>query len=283
MNRIAFLNIKGGAGKTASATTVAHILATEYNKKVLLVDLDPQGNAGSQFNNIDFKDDFLRKMNGEIRVIENSVADLLIDKDIDIKKCISKTEYNNLDVIYSDMRLISVDMAMRSNVTSPQQFRLKHHMKKIDNEYDVCIFDCSSNENLVNTNGLMCTDEVYIPTTTSGNSLEGIPLAFKMIDEIQDYHDSLKIAGVFFTCYTEKKEVTKLLNEIMKQGIEEEYIIPINIRVSTYLEKNSVRRKPLLVLDKAKTSGATKDYIKLVKYILAPNKKIIVEELLKEL
>jgi len=280
MKKIAFVNIKGGVGKSATASTVAHMASVLHEKKVLIIDLDPQGNSTSQFKGGSFLEDFKRQLDGNIEVINNSLGDLLIDKEKDIHDCIRQTDYENLDIICSDMRLISIEEQMRANVTSPQQFRLQRHLAKVDDIYDYCFMDCSSNENLINTNALMCADEVYIPTRTDGNSVEGVLKALKMVDEIQDYNPRLNVGGCFFTCYNPKKSVSKDLIQLLERS--DVYLIPIQIGVSTYLERNSTERKPLLVLDRSIRSKATKDYVALTEYILAPNQKLYLKSLKRE-
>lgn len=280
MRKIANVNIKGGVGKSATTTTVGHMAATLYNEKTLLIDLDPQGNTTSQFKGEDYLEDFKKQLNGEIEIIENSLGDLLLYKDKDIHDCIRSTKYDNLDIICADMRLVSIEETMRANVTSPQQFKLQRHLAKIEDEYDYCFMDCSSIENLINTNALMCADEVYIPTRTDGNSIEGVLKALKMIDEIQDYNPKLNIGGCFFTCYDSKKSISRDLLRLLEDS--DVYLIPIQIGITTYLERNSTERKPLLELDKAMRSRATKDYIKLTEYILAPNKKVFLKNLKRE-
>ena len=101
MKTIIFLNNKGGVGKTASVTTIAHMLAEEFHKKVLLVDLDPQMNASCLYSEIDFVNLFSRIHSGEdVAPDTYSIEDLLLDPELDIHKCIRKTDYENLDIIF---------------------------------------------------------------------------------------------------------------------------------------------------------------------------------------
>ena len=168
---IAIANQKGGVGKTTSVTTIAHMLATQYKKRVLIVDLDPQGNSTAMFYKADLFEDFI---NPELPYLEYSVSNLLMDKKMDVHKCITHTKYENLDIIGADLRLTTVEKAVNSDTSTPQQIRLQRHLKVVEDEYDFCIFDCSPNSGLVNVNGLTMADEVYIPICADAYSLQGI-------------------------------------------------------------------------------------------------------------
>ena len=131
MKTIIFLNNKGGVGKTASVTTIAHMLATEFKKKVLLIDLDPQMNATCMYSDIDFVKLFSRVYQNQNLYGNDykSIEDLLLDSNMDIHECIRKTKYENLDIIQSYLTLSEAEERMKGNVKSPQQFRLQQHLK----------------------------------------------------------------------------------------------------------------------------------------------------------
>lgn len=115
MKTIIFLNNKGGVGKTASVTTIAHMLAEEFHKKVLLVDLDPQMNASCLYSEIDFVNLFSRIHSGEdVAPDTYSIEDLLLDPELDIHKCIRKTDYENLDIIPSYLTLSEAEERMKA-------------------------------------------------------------------------------------------------------------------------------------------------------------------------
>ena len=105
MKTILFLNNKGGVGKTASVTTVAHMLAAVHHRRVLLVDLDPQMNSTCMFSEVDFIELFNGIYRGTCTKKQKSVEDLLLDRELDIHECIRHTEYENLDMIPSFITL----------------------------------------------------------------------------------------------------------------------------------------------------------------------------------
>ena len=87
MKTIAFINNKGGVGKTASVTSVAHMLATRYNKKVLVVDTDPQMNTTMMFSNVDFVSIFNKIYKGGMENTAKNIETLLLDRNVDIHDC----------------------------------------------------------------------------------------------------------------------------------------------------------------------------------------------------
>lgn len=275
MKSIAFLNIKGGVGKTTSVTTIAHMLATEFGKRVLIVDLDPQGNSTALFSEADLFDDFI---NPELLYLEYSVSNLLMDKKIDVHKCIMHTKYENLDIIGSDLRLTTVEKAVNSDTSTPQQIRLQRHLKNVEDEYDYCIFDCSPNSGLVNVNGLTMADEVYIPICADAYSLQGIKATEELINNVSDFNVKLHIAGIFCTRWEGKKANQTIYNMVEMQYPD--LLIPIVVNKSKFCEENTMFRVPLLELDYGKNkSKATLAYLELAQYILAPNKKVFLNSL----
>lgn len=269
MKTIAFLNIKGGVAKTTSVTTIGHMMATEYGKRVLLVDLDGQGNCTSTFVKRNFVDDFMSK---KISKLENSVGDLLLDKNFDVHNCIRKTKYENLDIIGSDLNLIKVERAVNADIATPQQIRLQRHLQKVQDEYDYCLLDCGPNTGLVNGNGLTMADEVYVPMTADGYSLEGLIITEEFIENISEFNLKLKLGGIFFTRW-ERESSNMTAYELVKM-VYPEQLIPIVVNKSKYCKENTFIREPLLSLDRGKNkSKATKAYMAITEYIMAPNKK----------
>lgn len=273
MKTIAFLNIKGGVAKTTSVTTLAHILATVHNKKVLVIDLDAQANTTSAFCKADFnfEERIKRLLEGNIYSMENSISKLLIDRNTDIHDCIRNTEYENLDVLPSDLQLTVIEKQMEADVSSPQQFRLKMQLDKIQDEYDYCLMDCSPSVSLINVNGLAAADEVYIPIRPDAYSLEGLAFAKNLVDTVSTYNPKLKLAGCFFTAW-ENYSCPKYLYDILDKYLPN-ILLPIKINKTIRLSENTVLYEPLYQLDHGKNmSKATKAYLQLAGYMLADNK-----------
>ena len=270
MKTIIFLNNKGGVGKTASVTTIAHMLAEEFGKRVLLIDLDPQMNATCMFSEINFLKLFSKVYNGEQISAneEKSVEDLLMNKEIDIHDCIKKTKYNNLDIIQSYLTLSETEERMKGDVKTPQQFRLQKHLTIVQNEYDYCIIDSSPSVSIVNINGLAAADQVYMPLRCDGGSLLGIAITMNLVHTVQEYNPKLKIGGMFFTQFNDRKNVAKSVFDLLKTAFGE-YILPVNVGISKNIEEGSLLQEPLLAYDSGKNkSNVTKDYLEITRYIM---------------
>lgn len=286
MKTISIINNKGGVGKTASVTTIGHMMATLYGKKVLLIDLDPQGNTSSRYSETEFLEIFLAIMERRPVESELSIEDVLLCPELDIHEAIKKTEYENLDIIPSHLTLSEVEERLKADITSPQQFKLKAQLKKIENEYDFCLIDCSPSISILNINGLTASDEVYIPLRSDGDSCIGLAITRNLVETVSTYNPVLKISGAFLTQYNNRKNVAKevygLLKDILpRYGIT---MLPIQIGTTKYLEENTFEQKPLLEVDSGKNKcSVTLAYMKLTEYIIAPNKKEFLKKYQKEL
>ena len=171
MKTIIFFNNKGGVGKTSTVNTVSHMMAEYFGKRVLNIDLDPQMNCSMMFSEINFTEIFEDICKGRNSGNHIGVGKLLLDKDADIQDCIVKTKYKNLDIIPSCLTLSKTEDIIKSDVASPQQFKLKNKLAQLDDEYDYCIIDTSPSLSLINMNGLAAADELYIPLKCDGGSL----------------------------------------------------------------------------------------------------------------
>lgn len=270
---IAFLNIKGGVAKTATVTTVAHMLATVYNKKVLIVDLDAQANTTSMYCPMDenIAERIRRILNNEIYAMENSIATLMSDPNKNIYDCIRHTEYSNLDIIPSDLQLTTTENVLKADTMMPQQFRLKAHLQQLKGEYDYILLDCSPSVGLININGLAAADEVYIPIRADANSIEGLAMAKNLVQTVSTYNPKLKLVGCFFIAW-ENNLACQFLYELLEELIPE-YLLPIKVGKSKFLSENTILQKPLYELDHGKNkSKATVAYLELTEYILNSEK-----------
>lgn len=281
MKTIVFLNGKGGTGKSASATTLAHIIATVHGKRTLLVDMDPQSNASAMYSEADFEHIFFQIYTGkEMANRPASVENMLMDSSLDPHECIIHTEYENLDMIPAFLTLSEAEERMKADTRTVQQFKLKKQLDKVKDEYDMCLIDCGPSVSLLNVNALAAADEVYIPTRSDGNSLIGIAITVNLVRTVQEYNPKLRIGGIFITQYSKVKNVSKATYSILEDVFPDEFL-PITVGVTKNLEENSMEQKPLLEMDKK--GKVSKSYLKLAEYILAPNKKKFIEQYRKEI
>lgn len=271
MKTFAIFNVKGGVGKTSTATTIAHLLATEHNKKVLLVDLDPQSNTTTLFSNekLDIlslmKKVFIQNDLSALKAFPLTVGDLLLDSELDVNTVIQKTDYNNLDILPAFLDLAEIEEQLKADIRTPQQFRLKAHLDKVKDKYDYCIFDLSPSINIININGLAMTDYVLTPLRCDLWGIAGYCIAKNLIKTVSSYNPKLKLGGCFFIQWQGNNSISKQMREFMLEVMADRYI-DIPIRKCVKVEEMSHEHKALAAY--ANKATATEDYRKLTNYIL---------------
>ncbi len=271
MKTYAFLNVKGGVGKTTSTTTIAHILATEYGKKVLLIDLDPQGNCSSLFSKkkINYADVLERVLEeGDLSLLKEypkTVGDILMNPAFDIKEVMYDTGYDNLTLIPAFIDLSDIETQLQADIKNPQQFRLKHQLEKIKDDFDYCMIDCSPAVNLLNINGLVCANYVFAPLKCDKWGFAGYCVAQSLIEALKDYNSQLTDIRTFITQYDSRTVVSKSIRETMKKALGR-FFIDIQIRKSVRAEEFTYSTKTLT--DYANDSGVAQDYRNLTKYLV---------------
>ena len=181
---IAITNQKGGVGKTTTSVNLAAALAY-LNKKVLLIDIDPQANA-TQGIGID-----RLKMNG-------SIYDLIVNES-EITDVILKSNVPNLDVVPSSIDLAGADLEL-AEVKIGRERRLKEQLALIRDNYDYLLIDCPPSLGLLNTNALTASDTVIIPVQCEYYALEGLTQLLSTIRLTQQvFNPSISIEGVLLT------------------------------------------------------------------------------------
>lgn len=244
MITISLLNRKGGAGKTTASVNLAAIFAKIKNKKVLLVDCDPQANATT----------YLGKFLGRDEV---SVYDVICD-DKDIHEPIIDTDIENLKLLPSNVNLDKADTTI-SALPIAREFILKNKLKEIENEYDYVIIDCPPARNNLTTNALTASDYTVLPCEATEYGIDSIFAMNEFISNIQQYvNPNLKIAGMLFT----KKENTAAQNfylEQFKENLKTYHFFRTEIRKTTVVEKSLTEHRPLIIY--AKGEKVTADYL----------------------
>ncbi len=269
MKTIVMINNKGGVGKTNSVTAISHILSQRLNKRVLMVDLDPQMNMTSMFCDVDFIDLFSNLYNGSMEKAAPSVEDLLMDSGMDVNECILHTKYEGLDMIPAFLTLSEAEERLKADVRTPQQFRLRYHLDKLKDQYDFCIIDTSPSVSILNINGLAAAQEVFVPLRCDGGSLLGATITKNLIETVRTYNPGLRMGGMFFTQWNGRKNVSKTVYELMETAFGET-LLPYTIRVSKDVEESTLAQVP--ILDYAPRAAVTGDYIALADYIAATDK-----------
>lgn len=216
---ISFSNQKGGVGKTSTCVNLCASLAIK-GKRVLLIDIDPQGNAttGLGFSKSD---------------LQSSVYNLLID-DISASETVFKTAIQNLHIIPASIDLAGAEVELV--YIKNREKRLKERIESLTADYDYIMIDCPPSLGLLTINALSASNSVIIPIQSEYFALEGLSQLMNTIKlVVQHLNPDLKIEGVVVTMYDGRAIISKqILAEINKFFGKKMFnvIIPRNIRVS---------------------------------------------------
>lgn len=215
---ISLFNIKGGVAKTTSTANLGACLS-QQGYKVLLIDLDPQSNLTKLFKSYNIDD--------------LSVANTLLDKTIDINKIIKSTDFENIDIIPSNIKLAFAEREILLDVSRSQQNRLSKTIKNINKEYDYILIDCPPSLNMITINALCASTEVLVPIKIDKFALDGFEYLMDSIEQIKDeFNPNLNFKGCFITMDTAttvnrtiKKELklalkNKLFDTTIKQNVK---------------------------------------------------------------
>lgn len=247
---IALANQKGGVGKTTSSVNLSSSLAF-LGKKVLLVDIDPQGNASSGIG--------VNK--GEI---EHCIYDVLVD-DVAIQDVLQKTDLDNLNVIPATIQLAGAEVELVPAIS--REIRLKKAIDSIRDDYDYVIIDCPPSLGLLTLNALTAADSVLIPVQCEYYALEGLSQLLNTIRIVQKHlNEDLQIEGVLLTMLDARTNLgIQVIEEVKKYFQNKVFntIIPRNVRLS----EAPSHGKPILLYD-AKSKGA-EVYLELAKEVVA--------------
>ena len=215
---ISIANQKGGVGKTTTAVNLSACLA-ERGKKVLLIDIDPQGNATSGLG---------------IEVHEDkSIYNVLVD-DMDIAETVVHTMVKKLDVCPANINLAGAEIELVSMVS--RENRLKDAVEKIKENYDYILIDCPPSLGLITLNAFTASDSVLVPIQCEYYALEGLGQLINTIKLVQKrLNQDLIVEGVILTMYDARTNLsTQVAREVEKYFGNKVFqtIIPRNIRLS---------------------------------------------------
>ncbi len=216
---IAIANQKGGVGKTTTAINLTSCLA-EVGKKILLVDIDPQGNATSGVG-VD-KDQ-----------LENTSYELFIGN-CTLEDCIVESQVSNLWVLPSNVNLSGEEIDLIG--VDNREYILKNEINSIRDEYDFIIIDCPPSLNILTVNAMTTADSVLVPIQCEYYALEGLSQLIHTINLVQErLNPELDIEGVVFTMYDARTNLSLEVVENVKANLRQtvyKTIIPRNIRLA---------------------------------------------------
>jgi chromosome partitioning protein len=234
-----FVNQKGGVGKTTTTVNLAAYLAT-FGKKVLLIDMDPQGNATVG-------------LGVDRESLELCLYDIMIEE-VPIAQTIRKTGLNNLDLVPATAKLAGAEVEL---ISFPErEMRLKKAILEIKEQYDHILIDCPPSLNLLTVNALTASDEVIIPIQCEYYALEGISQLMKTLDLVrQGLNPLLKIGGILLTMYDPRTVLAQqVVSEARKHFGSKVFktMIPRNVR----LAESPSFGQPILFYDPASTGAS---------------------------
>ncbi len=235
---IAIANQKGGVGKTTTAINLSACLA-EAEKKVLTIDMDPQGNTTSGLG-VDKND------------CENTIYQLILGECI-FEEALIHTEFDYLDLIPSNVNLAGAEIELL-NVEN-REYVLRNEIEKVKDNYDFIIIDCPPSLNMLTVNAMTTASTVLVPIQCEYYALEGLSQLMYTINLVQErLNPSLHMEGVVFTMYDARTNLSLQVVENVKENLDTtiyKTIIPRNVR----LAEAPSHGKPINVYD-SKSTGA---------------------------
>ena len=256
---IAIANQKGGVGKTTTAINLGASLAV-LEKRVLIIDADPQANAtsGTGF---------------DTKKVKTSIYECLIEA-ADPKKIILNSEISNLDLIPSHIDLVGAEIEMLN--MNEREYMLKNVIAQVRDNYDYILIDCSPSLGLITVNALTAADSVILPVQCEYFALEGLGKLLNTINIIQrGLNPDLEIEGFLLTMYDARLRLSnQVVDEVRKhfQQMVFETIIQRNIKLS---EAPSFG-KPAVLYD-AESRGAV-SHLNLAREILQKNEETLLKQ-----
>ena len=216
---IAIANQKGGVGKTTTSINLSACLA-EAGKKVLVVDIDPQGNATSG-------------LGVEKNELKNTIYELFVGE-CELSDCLIENVLDNLSVLPSNVNLSGAEIDLIG--IEKREFLLKKYITPIRDNYDFIIIDCPPSLNILTVNAMTTADTVLVPIQCEYYALEGLSQLIHTINLVkQRLNPELEMEGVVFTMYDARTNLSLEVVENVKKNLKQNVyktIIPRNIRLA---------------------------------------------------
>ena len=252
---IALANQKGGVGKTTTAINLAASLAV-LEKKVLIVDADPQANATSGTGL-------------DVRTVEKSIYECLIEG-MDASEAIIKTEIDDMDIIPSHIDLVGAEIEMLN--MDDREHMLKKVIEPVRDKYDYLLIDCSPSLGLITVNALSAADSVMIPVQCEYFALEGLGKLLNTIKIIQGrLNTALEIEGFVLTMYDSRLRLSNQVVEEVRKHFQQ-MVFDTLIQRNVKLSEAPSFGKPVVLYD-AESKGAV-NYLNLARELITKNEEV---------
>lgn len=216
---IAIVNQKGGVGKTTTAVNLAAAVGAK-GKKVLLVDIDPQGNATSG-------------MGIEKRQLQFSAYDILIN-DAKASEVIKTSKFKNVDILPANMNLAGAELELVE--IKNRETKLKLSLAHIKEQYDYIFMDCPPSLGLITLNALCSADTIMVPIQCEYYALEGLSQLMATVRQVKRlYNSHIELEGVILTMYDGRLNLTQQVVEEVKKFFPNKVfktVVPRNVRLS---------------------------------------------------
>ena len=249
---IAIANQKGGVGKTTTSINLSACIAAK-GKKVLVIDIDPQGNTTSGYGI-------------EKNELENTIYELILG-DCSIEDCILKEIFPNISILPSNVNLAAAEIELIG--VEKKEYILKNEVDWVKDRYDFIIIDCPPSLSLLTVNAMTTADAVLVPIQCEYYALEGLSQLIHTINLVKErLNPSLDIDGVVFTMYDSRTNLSAQVVENVKSHLSQKVygtLIPRNIR----LAEAPSYGKPINIYD-AKSAGS-ESYMSLADEVIRNN------------